>query len=155
MFIKSLSIFLAGLSMLVAQGATAQAKPMKLESAVQVLKSETEGAEPRLIDAQNVVPGDTLVFTTRFSNESSAAIDDFVIVNPVPANVVLVEEPEAAAEVSVDGAKTWGKLAQLVIIESDGQGRPATIGDITHLRWAFSEVPSGEAGQVRFNATVR
>ena len=155
MFIKSLSILLAGLSMIVAQGAAAQGKPMKLESAVQVLKAETQDAEPRLVDAQNVVPGDTLVFTTRFHNEGSAAIDDFVIVNPIPANVVLAEEPEAAAEVSVDGAKTWGKLAELVIIESDGQDRPATIKDITHLRWAFSQVQPGKAGQVRFNATVR
>lgn len=155
MFLKYLSMLFAGLSMIVAQGVAAQGKPMKLESAVQVLKAETEGAEPRLIDATNVVPGDTLVFTTRFSNEGSDAVDDFVIVNPVPANLLLADEPEAVAEVSVDGAKTWGKLAQLVVVENDGQERPATIEDITHLRWAFSQVPPGEAGQVNFNATVR
>lgn len=141
--------------MIVAQDVAAEGKPMKLESAVQVLKAETEGAEPRLIDATNVVPGDTLVFTTRFSNEGSDAVDDFVIVNPVPANLVLVDEPEAVAEVSVDGAKTWGKLDQLVVVENDGKERPATIEDITHLRWAFSQVSPGEAGQVNFNATVR
>ena len=155
MFLKYLSMLFAGLSMIVAQDVAAEGKPMKLESAVQVLKAETEGAEPRLIDATNVVPGDTLVFTTRFSNEGSDAVDDFVIVNPVPANLVLVDEPEAVAEVSVDGAKTWGKLDQLVVVENDGKERPATIEDITHLRWAFSQVSPGEAGQVNFNATVR
>lgn len=155
MFIRSLSAILAGLSMFAATVAAAEDRPMKLESAVHVLKAEQEGQAPKLVDAQNVVPGDQLVFTTRYRNEGSAAVNDFVIVNPVPADVVLAEAPEATATVSVDGAKTWGALADLVVVDEEGQERPANISDITHLRWAFSAIPSGEAGQVRFNAVVR
>ena len=156
MFIKIISAILISISTFSASVATAQEKPMRLESAVQLLKPADEsGGEPALLDAKNVVPGDTLVFTTSFRNQGSAAINDFVIVNPVPADVVLADEPAADAQVSVDGAKTWGQLAELIIIESSGEQRAATISDITHLRWTFSRVPSGETGRVQFSANVR
>lgn len=128
---------------------------MSLESGVQLLRVEGEGSQPQLVEAKNVVPGDTLVFTTKFRNQGASAINDFVIVNPLPADVVLASEPAADAVVSVDGGKAWGRLSELTIADSNGQERPATIRDITHLRWDFSEVPSGEAGQVQFSATVR
>ena len=156
MFIRIISTIFIGLSLFSAAVTSAQDTPMKLESAVQLLKpAEGDGQEPQLLDAKNVVPGDTLVFTTSFRNQGRAAVNDFVIVNPVPADVVLAEAPSADAQVSVDGAKTWGRLADLRVVESSGEERAATVGDITHLRWAFSEVPSGETGRVQFNATVR
>lgn len=155
MFIKALSGLLVGISIFSASLAAAQDKPMKLESTVHVLKAEQESEAPTLVDAKNVVPGDQLVFTTSYRNQGSAAVDNFVIVNPVPSDVVLAEEPEAAAAVSVDGAKTWGTLADLVVVSDEGEERPASIADITHLRWAFSAIPSGETGQVRFSAIVR
>src|SRR5690606_11702841 len=114
MFIKIISAILISISTFSASVATAQEKPMRVESAVQLLKPADEnGGEPALLVAKNVVPGDTLVFTTSFRNQGSAAINDFVIVNPVPADVVLADEPAADAQVSVDGAKTWGQLAEL------------------------------------------
>ena len=118
MFIRMISTIFIGLSIFSAAVTSAQDKPMKLESAVQLLKpAEGDGQEP--------------------------------------ADVVLAEAPSADAQVSVDGAKTWGRLADLRVVEFSGEERAATVGDITHLRWAFSEVPSGETGRVQFNATVR
>lgn len=156
MFIRALSVLVAGFSVFLAGFASAQDKPMKLESAVQlVMAAEGADGEPRLVEAKNVVPGDTLVFTTSFRNQGGAAIKDFVIVNPVPADVQLADEPGSEAEVSIDGAKTWGRLGDLTVAEVNGQKRPATIEDITHLRWAFTEIPSGKTGRVRFSATVR
>jgi len=156
MFINALWTTLIGASMAVASPVFAQDKPMKLESDVQLLKvAEQEGAEPQLLEAKNVVPGDRLVFTTRFRNQGSTPVDDFVIVNPVPADVELTDEPATGAQVSVDGARSWGRLTDLSIIELSGEQRPATIHDITHLRWEFSRVPAGDAGRVQFSAQVR
>ena len=70
--------------------AAAQERPVKLESDVHLLRPANEGGEAQLVEPQGVVPGDTLVFTTRYRNEGSKPVTNFVIVNPVSAELVAV-----------------------------------------------------------------
>ena len=155
MFNKTMAAILLTISAALPGLAQAQGKPMKLESTVQLVQPAEEGDEPRLVAAEGVVPGDTLVFTTSYRNEGGATVTDFVIVNPVPADLVLSDEAAGQTEVSVDGGAKWGPLSDLTVLGEDHQERPATIDDITHMRWAIAEVPPAGAGQVRFSARVR
>jgi uncharacterized repeat protein (TIGR01451 family) len=136
-------------------GAAAQERPIKLQSDVKLVRQAQQGDAPQLVEAEGVVPGDTLVFTTSYRNEGSSAVSDFVIVNPVPADLVLTDEAAAGTDVSVDGGAHWGRLGDLKIVKEDGEERAATIEDITHMRWVFASVAASEVGQVRFSARVR
>jgi uncharacterized repeat protein (TIGR01451 family) len=135
--------------------AAAQERPIKLESDVKLLRQVQQGDAPELVAPEGVVPGDTLVFTTSYRNEGASAVKDFVIVNPVPTDLVLTDEAATATEVSVDGGAHWGRLAELKIVDADSQERPATAGDITHMRWVFASVAPSANGEVKFSARVR
>lgn len=152
---KALTALFLTISMLLPGVAQAQGKPMKLESTVQLVRPAEAGGEPRLVAAEGVVPGDTLVFTTSYRNEGGSTVTDFVIVNPVPADLVLSDEAARQTEVSVDGGTNWGRLSELTVLDANNKKRPATIDDITHMRWAIAEVPPAGAGRVRFSARVR
>lgn len=135
--------------------AAAQERPIKLQSDVKLVRPGAQGAAPELVEAEGVVPGDTLLFTTSYRNEGASAVSDFVIVNPLPTDLVLTDEAAAQTEVSVDGGKSWGRLAELKVVNEGGEERPATINDITHMRWVFARVAPSETGEVRFSARVR
>jgi uncharacterized repeat protein (TIGR01451 family) len=119
------------------------------------MRAAEDGGQPQLLEPENVVPGDTLLFTTSFQNEGAAVVTDFVVVNPVAASLQLTDEAAGQTDVSVDGGKTWGPLGQLMIIDVEGEERPATIKDVTHLRWKFAQIQPGETGRVQFVAAVR
>ena len=155
MFSKALLGVLVALSALAAPAAAAQEKPVALESQVQLLRPAEDGGEPQLVEPANVVPGDTLVFTTRFHNEGAAPVTDFVVINPVAPSLELTAEAAGQTDVSVDGGKAWGPLAQLTVVDETGQERAATREDITHLRWTFAQIQPGETGRVQFIASVR
>jgi len=135
--------------------AAAQERPIKLQSDVKLVRQAQQGDAPELVEPEGVVPGDTLVFTTSYRNEGTSAVRDFVIVNPVPSDLVLTDEAATETEVSVDGGSHWGRLATLKIVNDGGEERPATIQDITHMRWVFSSVAPSQTGEVRFSARVR
>jgi uncharacterized repeat protein (TIGR01451 family) len=135
--------------------AAAQERPIKLQSDVKLVRQAQQGEAPELVAPEGVVPGDTLVFTTSYRNEGASAVNDFVIVNPVPTDLVLTDEAAAGTEVSVDGGKQWGRLADLKIVKEDGEERPATIEDITHMRWVFANIAPRANGEVKFSARVR
>jgi uncharacterized repeat protein (TIGR01451 family) len=150
-------IFLAILLTVSAAPAAAagQERPIKLQSEVKLVRQAQQGDAPQLVEPESVVPGDTLVFTTSYRNDGARAVDDFVIVNPVPADLVLTDETTTATEVSVDGGAHWGRLGDLTVPQESGEERPANAEDITHMRWVFASVAPSEAGAVRFSARVR
>ncbi len=111
---------------------------------------QVEWAEPQV-----VVPGDKLIFGTRFANRGAVPIERFVVSNPVPANVSLSVEVDPALLVSVDGGATWGRLAELDIPAADGSRRAALPGDVTHVRWVLPTLAPGESGTLEFPVIVR
>jgi uncharacterized repeat protein (TIGR01451 family) len=135
--------------------AATQERPIKLQSDVKLVRQVQQGEAPQLVEPESVVPGDTLVFTTSYRNEGASAVANFVIVNPVPSDLVLTDEAAAATEVSVDGGGHWGRLADLKIVNENGEERPATIENITHMRWVFASVAPNANGEVKFSARVR
>lgn len=126
-----------------------------LEGDVKVVRQVTENETTResLEEPSQVLPGDRLVFTTRYSNGGAKPVEDFVITNPLPAAVKLAQTGNF--DVSVDGGKAFGQLAALKVAEADGASRPAELGDVTHVRWRLASIAPGASGQVTYFAEVR
>jgi hypothetical protein len=57
--------------------------------------------------------------------------------------------------VSVDGGKSWGKLAALTIANADGSIRPAAHSDVTHVRWVLETIAAGAQGRLTYPAIIR
>lgn len=113
-----------------------------------------------LADPEVVVPGDRLIFGTRFTNTGTAPVEDFVISNPVPTSVMVAGGVDPAQIVSVDGGQTWGPIATRTVVadagaENSGERRAAMPGDITHMRWIIPTIAPGASGHIEFAVTVR
>lgn len=126
-----------------------------LKGDVKVVRQVAENGKTveKLEDPNQVLPGDRLVFTTRYTNGSDKPVDDFVVTNPLPAPVKLAKVD--SFEVSVDGGKTFGALAWLKAADADGKPRAAELGDVTHVRWRVASIAPGASGEVKYFAEVR
>jgi uncharacterized repeat protein (TIGR01451 family) len=132
--------------------------PLELVGYVKLEKvTMTDSGERQVewVEPQVVVPGDRLIFGTRFANTGSAPIERFVVTNPVPASVSVTGEIDPAQLVSVDGGAKWGTLAELEVVQTDGTRRPALPGDVTNVRWVLPAIAPGESGALEFPVTVR
>ena len=131
--------------------------PVSLKGDVKLEKTVTENgvSSVQLLEPKVVVPGDRLLFTTRYQNDGAAAVTNFVVTNPLPSAVVLAGDAAANAEVSVDGGKTWGILGTLKVSDGQGGQRAAATGDVTHVRWTIAQIAPGASGEVEYHAIVR
>jgi uncharacterized repeat protein (TIGR01451 family) len=113
-------------------------------------KSVTVREEPGV-----VTPGDRLVFVLGYRNAGAEPATGFVLTDPIPPSVSFTGSDDASAVVSVDGGKSWGKLASLKVVQADGTSRPAVAADVTHIRWSFDRpIASGSGGELSFRGVV-
>ncbi len=124
---------------------------VKLDKVTVVNGKETHA----LVEPKVVVPGDHLVFSTKYRNAGTAKVDNFVVTNPIPAGIQLAADGADKLDVSVDGGKSWGKLATLKLTDAKGVQRAAQAADVTHVRWVVPSVAPGASGVVTYNAIVR
>ena len=108
-----------------------------------------------LVPATKVVPGDMLVFTTLYHNNTDKPVVKFVVVNPIPGAVRLADDGFGTFDVSVDGGKSWGKLAALTVTDGKGGQRAAQASDVTHLRWIVATIAPGAGGSLEYHGVVR
>jgi hypothetical protein len=138
--------------------AQAAASPIALIGDVKAEKVVTapDGTErTELVEPSAIIPGDRLIFGTDYAHNGTDAVSNFVVTNPLPAAVRLAPDADPALDVSVDGGKTWGKLAALTVSNSDGAARPATHADVTHVRWVLASVTPGAKGRLTYPAIIR
>jgi uncharacterized repeat protein (TIGR01451 family) len=102
-----------------------------------------------------VTPGDKLVFVLGYRNAGAEPATGFVMTDPIPPSVAFAGSDDASAVVSVDGGKSWGKLASLKVVQADGTSRPAVAADVTHIRWSFDRpIAAGTGGELSFRGVV-
>ncbi|HEV7693406.1 MAG TPA: hypothetical protein VGO52_21410 [Hyphomonadaceae bacterium] len=131
---------------------------VRLFSTVQeeiVIQKPNGGREVKLVAADSVAPGDTVIVRVAYANESDKPASDIVISNPVPEHLSLVDIREGGEPAySVDGGKTWGALSALKIV-SGGETRVAKAADVTNVRWRLTQpLAPGAAGAVAFSARL-
>jgi uncharacterized repeat protein (TIGR01451 family) len=108
-----------------------------------------------------VTPGDRVVFTLKYKNQSGLPATGFRATNPMPGPVQFISAVEEWAEVSVDGGKIWGKLVDLQVQAKAADGvadtiRAAAIEDVTHVRWVFPyAIPPGGEGTLSYRGVVK
>lgn len=151
--LASVAALALGLSL---AGTASAAEPVSLKGDVQVEKLVTENGATKtvLTPPSSVVPGDRLLFTTRYSNDGDKPVDNFVVTNPLPAPVRLAAE-DSGFEVSVDGGKSFGKIASLTVADAAGTRRAAQLEDVTHIRWTLAHLAPRAAGALEYHAVVR
>jgi uncharacterized repeat protein (TIGR01451 family) len=152
--IASTALFTA----LATPSAAEPSSPLELTGFVELERAVTdETGERRVerVEPKVVVPGDRLIFGTRFANIGTQPIERFVVSNPVPASVSVTPDIDPDVLVSVDGGKSWGRLGELEVVDADGNRRAAQASEITNVRWVLAAIASGETGQLEFPVTVR
>ena len=153
-----MKMFLAFLALgLPAAASAADSVSLTSEVLVERVKQEADGTSRVIREEPNVVtPGDKLVFLLSYRNGGAQPATGFVVTNPIPVAVAFSGGESDGATVSVDGGKTWGALAALKVAIADGISRPATMEDVTHIRWTFTQpIAAGRAGQLSFRGVVK
>ncbi|MDJ0643202.1 MAG: hypothetical protein QNJ15_10315 [Erythrobacter sp.] len=123
--------------------------------AVKTVTDETGTERTELVEPTKIVPGDRLIFGTDYSNNGTEEVTDFVVTNPLPSAVRLAPDADPDLVVSVDGAQSWGTLAQLKVTDETGATRTATHADVTHVRWTLPSIAPGESGRLEYPAIIR
>lgn len=110
-----------------------------------------------------VVPGarpaeaSEILYTIRFRYDGEVAAEGLEIVQRVPAGTRYVAGsatgPGAVVTFSVDDGQVFDLPGALGVPGADGEDRPATADDYTHLRWLLpGRFPPGTGGVLSFRA---
>ena len=116
-------------------------------------------AETRLVAADTVVPGESVVYTITFQNISDEPAANVVITNPISEDLTYVNGsafgPGTVIQFSTDGGQNFAAADELTVID-DGVSRPAGPDDFTHIRWVMqNELAVGAQGTARFTAVLQ
>jgi len=124
----------------------------------EVFVNEAGESETRLVPAEVVVPGESVISTITFQNVSGEPADNVVITNPIAEDLMYVDGsafgPGMEILFSVDGGQTFAAASELTVVEGD-EVRDAKPGDFTHVRWVMrNDLAAGAQGTARFAAIL-
>ncbi|MBI4843746.1 MAG: DUF11 domain-containing protein [Nitrospirae bacterium] len=135
---------------------------LKAVSEVDMIIKNEQGKEEviRVAAAEaEVKPGDTVIFTTYYSNKGKETASDIVINNPMPENMLYIGGSASGKDTvitfSIDKGKTYNTPDKLKVTGKDGKERTAEPSEYTNIRWAMKkDIKPGEEGFVVFKAKV-
>lgn len=138
-----------------AQGSGTLTSKIELEKALSTANRNAELYT--YVEPDVVVPGDRVRVTLTFTNNSAAPATGLNITNPIPEGLVFNSTNDATDfSVSVDGGKSFGALASLTVPVENGVLRAATLPDVTHVRWLWSQpVAPRQSRSVAFFGLVK
>ena len=124
----------------------------------EVFVNEAGESETRLVPAEVVVPGESVIYTITFRNVSGEPADNVVITNPIAEDLMYVDGsafgPGMEILFSVDGGQTFAAADELTVVEED-EVRDARASDFTHVRWVMrNDLAVGAQGTARFAAIL-
>jgi hypothetical protein len=128
------------------------------EVAVKISQSGRETS--RLQPADRVVPGDEVIYTLEIRSLSGIAQPPPTVDYPIPEHMRYVADSAVGAgavvSYSIDGGHSFARPEELFVAGDDGQKRPATAEDYTHIRWRLKHVLKGNSvAFARFRAVVK
>lgn len=125
---------------------------------IEVLDDQGKPQE-KIIAADEITPGDRILFTTSFMNSGKQPSDNVVITNPIPAHTRYLANTAKGENCiitfSVDGGRAWGDVKTLKVRQKDGKFRAATAADYTHIRWKYNrELKPSEKKSISFQTKL-
>lgn len=144
-----IGLLIGGAAMFAATVASAQSL-VQIDREVFVERSlERDGRTQRLLEPANTLQsGDTVVLMLAWRSPQDKP---FTISSRVPRSLAFRASGGDQPEVSVDGGRNWGTLAELRV-----RGRPATSTDVTHVRWDVDNPRAARGrGVFTYSAVVR
>lgn len=125
----------------------------------EVTVNDSGEAETRLVAADTVVPGESVVYTITFQNISDEPAANVVITNPISEDLTYVDGsafgPGTVIQFSTDGGQNFAAADEMTVFD-DGVSRPAGPDDFTHIRWVMqNELAVGAQGTARFTAVLK
>jgi len=127
--------------------AAAQAEIKLVQTAeVETVTKDAKGNETtKLLPADKVVPGDTVVYTITATNSGKQPAEAIVINNAISEHTLYLNGSAGSLAIgknttitfSADGGKTFADAAQLTVVEN-GATRPASAEDYTSIRWQLN-----------------
>ena len=126
----------------------------------QVVSFDAKGNKQiTLEDVDVMVPGDTVVYTSTFTNIGNESVSNIVVSNPIPKNteyqIFSAKGKSTVVTFSVDGGKTFAAPNQLTVVDESGKKQTAKPKDYTDIRWIYQgELPVGKTSSVSFQAKI-
>lgn len=158
--LHSITTFVAVL--LTAVHLSAQAAAVDLTSVAEIEVETVKNGKKQIkrTPVTRAVPGDEIVYTTVFRNNSDKPTGNIVITNPMPNDSLYKANSAAGANTditfSVDGGKQFAAPGKLSVKTADGKTRAAQAADYTHIRWTYrGELGAGKSGEVSFRAVIK
>lgn len=140
----------------------AASDPISIKAIAEVERSSSShGRETtRLIPADRVVSGDTVIYTLEVRNTAPISVPRPVVTYAIPEHMTYTPEsavgPGTEVTYSVDAGRSFDAPENLKIQEPGGQLRAATAADYTHIRWQLKNALKGNSvAFVRFRARAK
>lgn len=147
---RNLFLLFGSLTCLAAGGVAAQSG-IAIEKSAYIERAQfSAGKTVRALEpAQEVRKGDTLVLMLEWN--APGRKHSFAVSSRVPRDLAFQRSGGKAPQVSIDGGRNWGTLANLRI-----GSRRASPEDVTHLRWQVSDAEAAlGSGVLSYSAIVR
>ena len=154
MFIRRFTILALSAAFL-ATGVSASALSATQKVEKEVTVQQPDGTSvTKLVSADEVTPGEKVVYTVAYTNDSPEAATDIVLAMPVPSDVRYLEgsadRPGAIVRYSADGGASFVERDALVLPAVGGGTRAANSDDITHIQWRIAgPVPVGTSDEIK------
>ena len=160
MFIRRFTISTLS-AVLLASGVSASALTATQKVEKEIIVQQADGTQvTELVSAAEVTPGQKIVYTVAYTNDSDEAATDIVLAMPVPSDVRFLEgtadREGAVVRYSVDGGSSFIERDSLVLPAVGGGTRAASADDITHIQWRIAgPVPVGAKDKIVFKARLK
>ncbi|ABC63126.1 hypothetical protein [Erythrobacter litoralis] len=145
------NLLLFGSLACLAAGGVAANSGVAIEKSVYVERADVRAGKPvrALEPAEEVRKGDTVVLMLEWNAPGRER--SFTVSSRVPRDLAFQRSGGKAPQVSIDGGRNWGDLAELRI-----GARRASPEDVTHLRWQVSNAEAALGrGVLTYSAIVR
>lgn len=117
----------------------------------------------RGVPAKKFQPGDTILYTITYVNNSAEPVLNAVIDDPIPQGTTYVHESAtgAGADItySIDGGKTYNKPTlltyQVAVSKEKKERKVASPDQYTNIRWTVPTLPAKGSGKVTFKVRVK
>lgn len=140
----------------------AASDPISIKAIAEVEQSsQPQGRETtKLIPAERVVSGDTVIYTLEVRNTAPTSVPRPVLTYAIPTHMTYTADsaigPGAEVSYSVDSGLSFDAPENLRIREPGGETRAATAADYTHIRWQLKNaLQAHSVAFVRFRARVK